>query len=741
MQNLQSVCLAALSLGLACVSYAGQKVVIRYDPGDAMQVFGVQDLKTALERTGNQVVDTDADVHIVLSNYQLGMGPQSFRIQQEADRGVRIVYGDSIGAMYGAIELAEQISLGGGLAAVEEKARKPYILKRGLKFNIPLDARSPSYDDTGTSAHENISAMWEWDFWKEFLDNMIRNRYNVLTLWTNHPFPSMVKLPDYPGVNYDDVHVLKVPFDEKGDRHGDKLDFLDPENTRSVQTISLEDKIAFWQKVFNYAEDHGIDLHIIHWNIYTFGAEGKHGITDDGNNEKTIAYIRYGVTEFLKTYPQIDGMGVAAGEHFNIPNGEREQWLWQTYGQGIMDYHKLDPDRTINFIFRSLLSNAETILDTFKDYKAGPFHTDHKYARARVHSTTTSPYLDAEYRDGLEKTKVPCWLNVRNDDLFILRWGDPDYVREFWANVPRDMMRGEAGYFMGPDGFVQGREFVYTNTDSELSGQLEVDKHWYRFMMFGRLSYDLTLTRDYFEKRLKHRFPQADSTLLYDTFQASSRIVPLVNRFFFRVNDYMFSPEGCISNHGFLTVDDMFFQYPPLRGSEILSVQEYAVAARTGRPFDGITPMDVAQGLDEHAKRTLAGVKALRQHAGDQEEFLSTLLDLEAMAYLGRYYADKIRGAAELAVYRQDPSRQQAHEMAIQHLSTAVSEWEAYATAATHQYESQLFSRTHYMDWWKILDAVREELQTVRDENPSEENRQKAMPKPSDSGLNSSTSH
>ena len=498
MRNLQNVYLAVFLLGLVCVSYAGQKVVIRYDQDDAMQVFGVGDLKKALEVTGNQIVDADADLHIVLSKYEQGMGPQSFRIQREADRGIRIVYGDSVGAMYGAIELAEQISLGGGLAAVEAKARKPYILRCGLKFNIPLDARSPSYDDTGTSAHENIPAMWEWDFWKAFFDNMVRNRYNVLTLWTNHPHPGIVKLDRYPGVNYDDVHVLKVPFNEKGDRHGDKLDFHDPKNTRLIKKISLDDKIAFWQKVFNYAEDHGIEIHVIHWNIYTFGAEGKHGITDDGNNKKTIEYIRYCITEFLKTYPQIDGIGVAAGEHFNIPRGEREKWLWQTYGQGIMDYHKTDPDRTINFIFRSLMSNAESILDAFKDYKAGPFHTDHKYARARVHSTTTSPYLDFEYREGLEKIKVPCWLNVRNDDLFVLRWGDPDYVREFWANVPRDMMRWEAGYFMGPDGFVQGREFVYKKTDSRLSGQLEVDKHWYRFRMFGRLSYELTLTRDYF---------------------------------------------------------------------------------------------------------------------------------------------------------------------------------------------------------------------------------------------------
>ena len=731
--------LAALFFPLLCMvsaGHAGQTVAINHDADNAMHAFGVRDLQQALEATGNQVVGDNAAFRIAITQFEPGMGPQSFRIQREGTRGVRIVAGDSVGAMYGALELAEQIGLGGGLDAVHDMARKPYILRRGLKFNIPLDARAPSYDDTGSSAHENIPVMWQWEFWQPFLDRMVRNRYNVLTLWTTHPYPGIVRLPEYADANYDDVRVLKQPVNEKGDRHWDKLDVFDPANTRVVKRISLDDKIAFWQKVFDYAEDHGIEIYVFHWNIYTFGAENKYSITDNGKNEKTIAYIRYCITRFLETYPQIDGIGVAAGEHFDIPKGDREKWLWRTYGLGILDHRKDHPDRQIGFIFRSLLSNADTIMDTFKDYDAGPFHTDHKYARARVHSTTTSPYMDFEYRDGLESTKVPCWLNLRNDDLFVLRWGDPDYVREFMANVPRDLMRWEAGYFMGPDGFVQGREFVHK--DPDLSGQLEVDKHWYRFMMFGRLGYDLTLTREFFQQKLKHRFPQADATLLYDTWKASSQIIPQVNRFFFRINDSMFSPEGCISRGGFLTVDDSFFKYGPLEGSGILSVQEYADAVLTGNPFDGITPMEVADSLNKSAKQALDGVAALRQNSSpDQKEFLSTLSDLEAMALLGQYYASKIRGAAELAVYRADPQRRDNHRRALRHFNQAVSDWEAYAQSATSQYNPQLFSRTHYMDWWKILEDVKREARSVQDEETKPKRPTSQTDEPSPKGLSS----
>jgi len=303
-------------------------------------------------------------------------------------------------------------------------------------------------------------------------------------------------------------------------------------------------------------------------------------------------------------------------------------------------------------------------------------------------------------------------LNLRNDDTFVFRWGDADYVREFLQNVPRDLMRYEAGFYMGPDGFVFGREFV--SKDPDLAGELELRKHWYRFILWGRLGYDLTLTRDYFEKRLKHRFPEAKAELLYDVWATASRVIPQVNQFFFRVNDFQFAPEGCISNSGFLTVDESFFNYPPLIGSGILSVQEYASAVIEDTLFDGITPMEVADNLDRLAQQTLAGVAKLRYQSRPAKELAVTLTDMESIAYLGRYYADKIRGAADLAVYRADKNRQEHRRLAARHFTNAVEEWEAYARLATSQYKPQLLSRCHYMDWSLILDEVKKEVELAR---------------------------
>ena len=111
------------------------------------------------------------------------------------------------------------------------------------------------------------------------------------------------------------------------------------------------------------------------------------------------------------------------------------------------------------------------------------------------------------------------------------------------------------------------------------------------------------------------------------------------------------------------------------------------------------------------------------------------------MAWLGRYYADKIRGAANLAVYRQDPGRKEAHEQAVRYLTDAVSKWEHYAASATRQYDTQLFARTHYMDWFKILDDVKAERDAVANETPSEELRSMAMPRGDNQELKSTVSH
>ena len=62
--------------------------------------------------------------------------------------------------------------------------------------------------------------MWDFEgFWKPYLDDLARYRYNVLSLWTCHPYPHMVKTPGFEQAVEADVYKVRdgvLKHDSKG---------------------------------------------------------------------------------------------------------------------------------------------------------------------------------------------------------------------------------------------------------------------------------------------------------------------------------------------------------------------------------------------------------------------------------------------------------------------------------------------------------------------------------------------
>ena len=464
-------------------------------------VFAAQELEDALK----EVERENLQVSLIVTPDEAS--PEAFQIRSIEPTEIEITGTDATGAMYGGLEVADLLRLG---LPIEDRERAPFVKKRGIKFNIPLDARTPSYDDTGDSAQNNIETVWDFEFWKAYLDDLARYRYNVLSLWTTHPYPSIIKLKDYPEVALNDVYRIGVDIYPNNKNKWQDVDFDKPGTLKLVKKISIEEKIAHWQRVFQYAEDRGIEIYLFHWNVFTFGATGKHGITQDQTNPITVDYMRKSVRQALLTYPQIAGIGVTAGENAdNVIKGVHsiENFIYNTYGRGIMDVLGQQPDRKIRFIFRRHVTDHHYVTDAFKNYTGGTLETSVKYAVAHIYSMRRPQEWERRIaNDGwLDNYKV--WLNLRNDDIFMHRWGSPDFVREFIKEMPHDH---SPGFYMGSDGYVWGREFIAKNP--EMAGQLEIDKHWYRFRLWGQLSYNNKLDRDYWEAALKHRFPGVDAS-------------------------------------------------------------------------------------------------------------------------------------------------------------------------------------------------------------------------------------
>ncbi|MEO7413878.1 MAG: carbohydrate-binding family 6 protein [Opitutaceae bacterium] len=662
--------------------------------------FALGDLAKSCAAAGPAVADLS-----VAFALEPALGVEGYRIVVAGTASFVITGGDAPGLMYGGLRLAELIRQGRPIERIRAESGSPYLPVRGLKMNIPLDARTPSYDDTGDSALWNIATVWDFTFWQAHLDQMARDRYNALTLWNPHPFPSLVRLKDYPDVALNDVCTTTYRYDHRVHPRGVAPEVL--ANLVVLQKLTIDEKIVFWRKVMAYAKDRGIAVYFITWNVLLDGAYGKYGITDAPDNAITIDYVRACTRELFLTYPDLAGIGVTAGENMTqFPSNEsKEQWLWQTYGLGVKDVVALQPERKVRFIHRDWQTGLEPVMKFFGEYP-GPFDISFKYAGARMLTTPDAVIGDALVKD-LEKHHLKTWWTLRNDDLFCLRWGDPDFARAMIRNFPREQTEG---FHLGSDGYVWARNFALR--DEQQRGEMEITRHWYNFMMWGRLGYDPSLDRHFFETALAAHYPEVDAALLYDTWAATSRIMPQINRFFYKKGDWMFIPEGCQwKNEGFLTVDD-FILGEPMPGAKEISIPKFVRRTGPAAPGHIITPLDVAENIEAFAAAGLSGAARLRR-TPLSPELASVATDIEAMAWLGRYYADKIRGATRLAEFREtrDPSRQAD---AVAALENAAASWRKYAALAGSQYRPQVLARGWNLDVQALIKDVEQEIETVR---------------------------
>jgi hypothetical protein len=78
---------------------------------------------------------------------------------------------------------------------------------------------------------------------------------------------------------------------------------------------------------------------------------------------------------------------------------------------------------------------------------------------------------------------------------------------------------------------------------------------------------------------------------------------------------------------------------------------------------------------------------------------------MEAMAYLGNYYAEKIRAA---------DAKDKNTEQAIEHLQKALGHWEQYAEVGQKLYKSQLLSRAGLADWQQGYENAKKDISLLQ---------------------------
>ncbi len=683
--------------------------------------FAIGDIKTALSKKGFQIDEIKSfgslsvsDINIVIADQSdsesvvryKNAGGLAFGELSEQGYAIRktgfknptfwVFGGDKAGVMYGGLRLAEMITLD-GLENIQDEQDKPFIKRRGLKFNIPLDKRTPSFADNGINADMHIEYVWDINFWTAWLDDIARYRYNFISLWNLHPFPNLVKLKNFPEAAMNDV------YNDAG----------------LVKKMTIDEKIAMWHKVIDHANNRCIDITWITWNIFLNYTKEVTNLKESGYDEGTIKYMRESTAELFRTYPGLHGIGITSGERMReLETAEqKEDWMFKTYGMGVLDVLKEQPDRKILFIHRYWWTSFENIKHYFQPLIDQPnitFDMSFKYSRARLYSAP-DPIFAKETVLKTLPSDLRSWWNLRNDDILNFRWGNPDFVRASLVNLPPENQT--AGYHMGSDRYVWGRETALRNHTEPR--QLQTQFNWYSFMLWGRMGYNPNTPNSFYQKVLENKYPDVNCTALFGAWQNASQSFPLANMFHWHDWDYMWHVETCsgYDKSTGLNATQRFYDVlsfinnPTMEGTGLMKISDYTKAVVAGKAPETNTPFTHAALMKQYANKALAELEKIGKSSNN--ELNSIKEDIRAQAQAGLYYAYKIEAATYHSIYTAT-NDEKYKTLAIQSMLRSYKAWEVYIQIFRTQYAPGRMSIINRaVDFDEMLQSVQKDVELV----------------------------
>ncbi len=691
----------ALCLSIFTSSCKDHTLRIKLDapPTNSPVIHGINKLKELQAKGSIQFVDQGADLIVTTILDSINLPSEGFEIQVNK-KHVTISGGGATGLMYGLFDIKEQLENGTG--TIESKKEVPHLDFRAVKFNLPWDPYRSSKLLRG-----HTETCRDTLFWTDFLDMMAWNRFNKLTLWNLHPFNYMVRTEKYP----------------------EACSFTDEE---------LADWQEFWHTLFRMAKDRGIETYLVNWNIFVpreFAikhdvAKNLHDKRSSGGPGDTAEvikdYMMESVRATIDTYPNLTGLGITLGEGMGgMTAEEREQWLLDSFIAGVRQ-----AKRKIKFIHRVPLSAGESsagstsasvemmtrqTLDTLTCFD-GPMNIELKFNWSHGHSSTKlvkvhGGKLTDTYWNPLPKNYYLAWM-IRNEDFFILRWGQPDFIREHIAQNVHPYVNG---YYLGSEAYIPANDY-FTSLPGT-SYKYAFERQWMFYKVWGRLLYNPQTPDAVFENAFENRFQGLGKTLF--AAQSKTSKVPLVIASFFNGWwDFTLYSEGMLGFNEqeppaikLLSLNTMI-ERAPLE-PDYMSIKDFVANNKQDAPGK-ITPFELADSVDTFCASALKETTGI--DPGQNTDLVYELADIQAWAYLGHYFSNKLRAAVAYKTYLETSDKKQ-HKLAIEWLQKACFSWDALVKVTEPVYQPMPISHMGYrrsdnlFHWSIVQEQVNAELE------------------------------
>ena len=642
----------------------GQTVAIKFDKTSLQQSYAALRLENALKQEGYKLSGSPATFQINLS-LQAQPGAESFSIRKEKQI-ISVIGGDERGLIYGCLSLAEDIGNGISLNNCKTKKEKPFLPFRAIKYDLPWDTYRHSY---ALELHDQTCR--DTSYWKAFLDMMVTNRLNTLTLWNLHPYPLLIKSKNFPEAS---------PWTDA--------------------------EMKEWQRLFhsivNMATERAIETYIIPFNIFVTPEFARaHNVAMDnltheyfvnGDTSEIIKrYTRESVTQMLNEYPGLTGMGLTLGEGMGgMSPQQREDWMRETIIEGMRLakrksklIHRIPFSSTtgslgITSIETEQLTRKGIEKEAELGFTEGPIWADLKFNWSHAHSTTKlikvhgGKLYDTYFKP--EPTAYKIVWTARNEDFFCLRWGVPSFVRN---HVLQNYKPYSGGYIIGSETYIPAKDY-FTNDSTNLPWRYAFERQWLFYKLWGRLMYDPKLADEIFQQEFIRRYGFAGKQLFIASSLAGHTPLQLASYFdcgwdFTLYSEGMMALDNTVKRVEYISIDRLIKQ-PPLDTSYV-SIAEYVSRTGSKTVFDKkeITPPMLVAMLENNCNNALELVSKI--NVTGNKALLQEVADIKAWSYLGLHLAEKIKGGVALQTYR-SRGVESNKQNAIKHLQKALAYWD-----------------------------------------------------------------
>ncbi len=574
---------------------------------------------------------------------------------------------DEVGVMYGELDLSDEINLIDKEISIpisqfiNEKSYTPYIKLRGV--NIFIHRQAIMDDDSWFFSEE---------FWAKYLDTLATTRHNFLDMHAMYDIIST----GFPNA---------YPYFIKSDK---------------FPNIGLSDKIRernlkMLNKIVKMAKDRGIKTGFMSykadWTIPDAEATNLQKPTED----KLVEYTKEVVKKMIEQCPDLWIIGFRIGE-----SGMSEDFYKKSYIPAISS-----TNRPILLYTRTWLTQPEDVLSIVEKYpyrtylqiKYNGEHLGLPYHAINDSSRVSAPSYSYESYTNYPRKYEIIWQIRANGTHRIFRWGDPEFIKRTIISCKN--FNG-SGYTVEPmTAYYPFDDFFHLSTIDHKYFKWDFERNWFWYLLWGRMGYNPDTDKRIWISEFEKRFGKEFGILVAEAFIESSKIVPLIYAFRCMGFDHrQMAPELEFG-------DDIneFINALPLDPRNIQTVSDYVKFYISKAKFQNtkMTPLEVAINLLKYSSESVDKVLKSNIEKGNKE-FECLKMDIQAVAQLGMYYAEKILASIDLTFYRKKNCLS-ALLSAEKHLTNSKNAWDKLAEITSRHYKPFLDKlRMHTLEYsWK----------------------------------------